>query len=461
MNIFAFICFLFILQLICFWVGSRSTKNLKTQEDYFLASKSLKFFPLMMTFLATQIGGGLVLGSSQEAYQFGWSVLFYPLGASLGLILLGTGIGRKLAQFQVSTIAEIFEVAYRSTALRKIASLLSIISLFMILVAQIIASHKFMINLGVDNNFLFIVFWGIVIAYTTVGGLKAVVLTDIVQAGFFIGAFLLCFVYALFYSSIPFSEVIALGLNQEQFDFDLSKLYGWLFMPLLFMVIEQDMGQRCFAAQSPKMVSRATLCAALFTFGVCLIPVYFGVLAQGLGLNVTEGSSVLMGVIEMTTTPLFAALIGCAILAAIISTADSLINAISSNLSQDFNLSLFRQKSGLRFSQAMTAAIALAAILSSFWFNNVVDLLIQSYELSVCCLFVPITIAIFKRSGNSLSAWLSIAFGAAGVYLFRAFPTDLPKELLSVLLSLSGYGIGELILFLLRGQSGVQEQNLS
>lgn len=199
MNITLFACMLFCLQLIYWLIGRLSSKKIKDKDDYFLAGKSVKLFPLMMTFLATQVGGGIILGSAEEAYQFGWPVLLYPLGASLGLIMLGCGFGRKLAGFQVSTIAEIFEVIYGSRWLRKIASMLSVTSLFMILAAQIIASHKFLSSLGFDNIPLFIVFWAIVIIYTTQGGLKAVISTDMVQAAFFISVFMISFLFVLFF----------------------------------------------------------------------------------------------------------------------------------------------------------------------------------------------------------------------------------------------------------------------
>lgn len=442
MNILAFILFIFVLQGVCLLVGRESSKGLKNQEDYFLAGRSIRFFPLMMTFLATQVGGGMILGSAEEAYQFGWAVLLYPLGGALGLILLGLGLGRKLAQFQVSTIAQIFEVVYRSSALKKMASVLSIVSLFMILVAQVIASSKFMVSLGVENKVWFLAFWAIVIFYTAVGGLKAVVSTDIVQAAFFIGAFIICFGFISYTSDISAWQVVDMGINSDGFSFSGSKLTGWLLMPLLFMVIEQDMGQRCLAADSPKTVSKAALFAGIAIISISAIPVYMGVMAKGMGLEVPEGASVLMTVIEATSTPILTALVGCAILAAIISTADSLINAISSNLSQDFNFSCFK-KGNLFFSQILTAAIAILALSCSFFFNNVIDLLILSYELSVSCLFVPIFAALFKKQGNLQSAILSVLFGALGFVLFRVIPMEIPKEVLSVLLSLCGYGLGE------------------
>ena len=95
MNILFFIIILFGLQAICFVVGRKASKNIKNKDDYYLSGKNVNFFPLMMTFLATQVGGGLVLGAAQEAYEYGWTVFLYPVGQSLGLILLGLGLGTQ------------------------------------------------------------------------------------------------------------------------------------------------------------------------------------------------------------------------------------------------------------------------------------------------------------------------------------------------------------------------------
>lgn len=442
MNIPLFVSMLFCLQLFYWVVGRRASRNLKDKDDYFLAGKSVRLFPLMMTFLATQVGGGVILGAADEAYQFGWPVLLYPLGASLGLILLGCGIGRKLAGFQVSTVAQIFEVVYGSVILRKIASILSIISLFMILVAQIIASNKFLVSLGFDNVPLFVVFWSIVIIYTAQGGLRAVISTDMVQAAFFSGIFLLCFGFVFFFE--PNITLIQMP-HLDGFAEVSSKLCGWLLMPLLFMVIEQDMGQRCFAGASSKVVSQASFLAGVCTMIVCVVPVFFGSLANVTDLEIPQGGSVLMAMIAKTTPPWITALVGCAVLAAIISTATSLINAISSNISSDFNLSFFRKIDSMRLVKGITCVISVGAIFFAFFFDNIVDLLIQSYELSVSCLFVPLAMALFRREGNVKAAFLAIILGSTGFFLFQIYSIDFPKEIASILLSMCGFAFGEVI----------------
>lgn len=437
MNITIFISLLFLLQITYWFVGRRAGKKNQNNKDYFLAGKSVKLFPLMMTFLATQVGGGIVLGSAEEAYLFGWPVLLYPLGAALGLIFLGMGIGRKLSAFQVSTVAQIFEVVYRSIFLKKVASLFSILSLFMILVAQIIASHKFLVGIGLNNTLIFIIFWAIVMVYTAQGGLKAVISTDIVQASFFACIFLAVFAFVLCSDFSIFSLPLEIG-SSSKFS---SKLFGWLMMPLLFMVIEQDMGQRCFAGASSRIVSRSALIAGIGTMVICIVPVFFGCLAKSHGVEVPKGASVLMVMIAHTTNPFITALVGCAVLAAIISTATSLINAISSNLSNDFT----SKELSLRKVRGITSCISLAAIIFAFYFDNIVDLLIQSYELSVSCLFIPIVFALFKKRGNFFSALFSIFLGIIGFLYFRFYPIPFPKEIAALILSLVGYGLGEVV----------------
>lgn len=442
MDLSIFICMLFALQLFYWIVGRYTSRGVNDKQDYFLEKKSVQFFPLMMTFIGVIVGGGVVLGSAEEAYLYGWPVFFYPLGGALGLMALGTGIGRRLAQLPVSTVAQIFEVAYGSAMLKKVASLLSMVSLFMILVGQIIGSSKFLVSLGIGNTPLFVIFWAIVIIYTVQGGLKAVISTDLVQASLFMNIFLFCLGYVLYFEaaalSIPLPQVKDLVVVSP-------KLAGWLLMPLFFMVIEQDIAQRCFAGSSPKVVTRAAFAAGVCTLIISIVPVFFGVLARSIQLEVPKGGSVLMSAIMETTNPILSSLVGCAILAAIISTASALINAISSNLSSDFNIASSNSKESLKLIRRITGLISVAAILFAFYFDNIVDVLIQSYELSVSCLFIPIFIGLFKKQGNFISALLAMFCGTLGFILFRIYPIEFPKEVASILLSLFGYVCGEVI----------------
>lgn len=444
MNILFFITLLSSLILASIWLGKRAAAKTKTHEDYFLMGRGIRVIPLAMTLLATQVGGGALMGAAEEAYVRGWSVLFYPLGMVIGLLALGLGYGAKMRALNLTTVPEIFEKIYGSIRLRKIASLLSIASLFFILVGQAIAARKFFFAIGLNGNVLFILFWSVLIIYTVMGGLRAVVNTDILQAGFILAAFgIACFCTWTQTTSFTAVQTPAV-LSQES-----APWLTWLLMPFFFMLIEQDMGQRCFAAKNPQTVTVAALLSSLLLLAVSFAPIYFGTLAAKLGIPVEEGSSVLVTSVKAFTNPLIAAVLICAILMAIVSTADSLLCSISSNIACDFTFF----KRSLLASRAITCFAGLATLILAFFFNNVVSMLMFSYELSVQVLFVPVTMAVLSKNPHKHAAIASLLAGFACFVLFRIGSPPFPKEILSPLISFAAFACTQRFIKMQKGRT--------
>lgn len=384
MNYALLLSLLSFLGISQLWIGKKSRSQ--DQADYFLMGRKVGLFSLVMTLLATQVGGGMLLGACEEAYHVGLTALFYPLGMVFGMVLLGLGFGAKFRKMELSTIAEVFEKVYDSSFLRKVASLLSIISLFFILVAQAIAARKFFVSIGFTTPLLFVIMWSILVLYTAFGGLRAVIRTDILQASLIMVAFLIAS------KGLTVSE---LSLFHEKS----APWLTWLLMPLGFMLIEQDMGQRCFAAKNPKIVSLAMFIAAATLFCISLFPIAIGILAKSASVAIPHGGSILIAAIGALTNPTILTLLVAAILMAIVSTSDSLLSAISSNIACDF----FPKKS-LGACRILTLCMGLGTLVLSFFFDNVVDMLMFAYELSVFVLFVPILMAlVFKKPKKSLA----------------------------------------------------------
>lgn len=440
MNTSLFWMLLMGLQGSCLWVGYRATKKQRTQGDYYLAGRSLTFFPLLMTFVATQVGGGLILGSAEEAYRVGWKIIYYPLGAVSGFLLLSCGLGRRLADLPISTVAQIFEVVYGSRTLKQVASAISVITLFLIVVAQVIASQKFMASINLRDPMYFYFFWGIVLLYTMWGGMEGIASIDMIQASFLLLTFGLSWGVAVYLN--PGLPVYSQISSQTSSRLSSHSWVGWFLMPCLFMVIEQDMAQRCFSARSPAVIKKAALAAASLIFLVSLIPIYFGLYGLAGEMTALKGCSILMAVVQKITSPTISAMVACAVMMAITSSAVSVINSVSSNLTQDFGRPWEGWCSPLLFSKGVTLGVGLSAIGVSTWFENIVSLLIQSYELYVVCLFVPVFAALFRRELPARAASLSMTFGALSFLLFRLIPSVLPKFFPQELIEIGASGIG-------------------
>lgn len=434
MNIKLFFTLLAFLATLSIWLGRRASKGQKTNEDYFLMGRKLGLFSLIMTLLATQIGGGALIGASEEAFSRGWGVLFYPLGMVIGLLVLGLGYGAKMRRLNLTTVPEIFETIYRSANLRQIAALLSIISLYVILIGQAIAARKFFSSLGFDGNVLFIGFWLVLVLYTVMGGLKAVISTDILQALFIIVTFGMA-IFASFSIQTNVSEGFVFT-NAEP-----TPWLTWLLMPLLFMLIEQDMGQRCFAAKNPRTVTIAALIAGFSLLAVSFVPIYFGRQAAKLGVEIPEGSSILITAVSALTNPIVATCVICAILMAVISTSDSLLCSISSNVSCDFP----RLKQSVFASQAITFGVGISTLALSFFFDNVVAMLMFSYELAVSLLFVPVTAAIWMKNPSKRSAIAAMTLGLIAFLLCKMWTPPFPKEFFILSCSFTGFTLSQLL----------------
>lgn len=441
---FLFITIFSSLAAVYTAIGLYAAGSIATTTDYFLAGKNVTLWPLIFTLLATQIGGGMLLGTAQEGYTLGLYGLTYTMGMCIGFLLLGFGFAQKLQGMGVITTAQLFQTRYKSVTLKKIASLISVATLSGILIGQIVGSKALLAGIGMNNEIIFILFWCFTIWYTMAGGLQAVVWTDVVQILFIIVFFGGACLYNIWLN--PASMRVFGTVSYSSTAPDPSMMLATFCMPALFALIEQDLAQRFFAAQSARVARLAAFGAAVGLILFALIPLYFGMQARAVGLGVPAGSSPLMPYLATFCNDLALVLAICAIIAAITSTATSLLCAIGSNINQDFDLSWMGMQP-VQLSRMVTCTVGCITLLASYYVSpNIIAILIASYELSVVCLCVPLVAAYLKKDVQKNAAIGAVCGGAAGFVLFRLISIPLiPKELAALALSSTGYVVGQFL----------------
>lgn len=389
------------------------SRGVKTTEDYFLAGRSLGIFPLTISLAATQLGGGFILGTSREAYSYGYIGLMYVVGVCIGFLLLSTtGIASKLRAFNIKTTAELFEDKYNSILLKKYASLCSVFSLGGIFAAQVIASRTLMIALDVYNPILFTVFWLLVILYTMMGGLKAIVRNDIFQLCLIIAVFV-----TLFIVDIAFDPAQAWTISFNSFEhfipnaWDMTRIISVFIMPILYSLIEQDLAQAFFAARNGRVAVLSSFFAAAFLMIFAFIPLYFGMKAKFLGIPLQVNANPLMSFFDATYSPYVVGLVTYGVFAAIISSANAVLCAISGNIVQDFKLAHGSKQ--LIIAQAVTFIIGCCGLVLGFYFTDLIKILVDSYAIPVCALWVSLLVAYFKEGPLSkAAAYASVITGS-------------------------------------------------
>lgn len=429
MNYGVFISIIVILAIASIWVGISTTRKTKNNKEYYLSGRNLSIFGLTLTFLATQLGGGALIGNAQAAYEYGWKSIYYSGGLSLGLIALSLGLGARFRKLNISTLPELMTKQYHSKTLRNLATFLSVTSLFFILIALGVAARKFFIAIGVESTLVFMAFWSVAIIYTVFGGLTAVVKTDIFQI-LFIAAVLVIVGFMIFFTDtvVPIGDLLQAPASKA------IPWSDWLLMPFLFVIIGQDMGQRCFAAKSPRAVSISTFAAGISLLLLSLIPTYLGMQAAFLNPGMSLEGSILMQFVEQITSPVMTSFFAAGVLMAIMSTADSLICSISLNISYDL-LPLISQKQSEKvgIARLITFLVGFSALLLSTFVDEIIAMMVFAYKISILTFFVPLIMCLFLKRPRKSAAWTAIITGIVGFLV--AEKLDIPIDFYTIALS--------------------------
>ena len=427
-------------------VGIFASRNITTNADYFLAGNSLSISTITATLLATQIGGGMFLGTSQDPFRG----LLYSSGMVLGFLFLGLGLAAQLQRFKVTTVGEIFDKSYKSPLLHKLTAVLSAISMCGIIISQIIAAKSVLITFaGVNSEFIFLLFWALVIAYTIIGGLAAVIIADFLQVIVIITVFSGICLYSLYSNPIPFFTMqtytqakILLAQNPISW----GQAFKILSMPVFFSIIEQDLAQRFFAAKSERSAAFAACYASILLLLFSFVPFYLGLQAKLSNIIIPAGVNPLLPILKTITSPLVFVFAVCALLSAITSTTDSLLCAVSAIITTTFTRFNKTVQPSIYISRTITFLCGVITLGASYFVSkNIIDVLIGSYELSVSCLFIPLFFCFITIDLRREAALTSALFGGLGFifFLYTKNPILEPYSILITLVfSLLGYGLG-------------------
>ncbi|WGU68707.1 sodium/sugar symporter [Capnocytophaga canimorsus] len=161
---------------------SRSKKDNKTAEDYFLASKSLPWWAIGASLIAANISAEQFIGMSGSGFALGLAIASYEWMATLTLIIVGKYFLPIFIEKGLYTIPEFIEKRY-STNLKSILAIFWVaLFVFVNLTSVLFLGGKALqVVLGVDPVYAMIGLALFAATYSLWGGLSAVAWTDVIQ----------------------------------------------------------------------------------------------------------------------------------------------------------------------------------------------------------------------------------------------------------------------------------------
>ncbi len=187
------------LYLICtIALGVRIGRRMKTGTDFFLGGRRLPWWAIGMSLVATDIGGTDIIGVGGAAYSHGLAVANFEWIGCVPAMIVGAFIFIPFFyRTGVYTIPEFLERRYNA-GVRSVMAICWLLFMACNLGIMLLASAKMMSAVFGWNAIACIFVTAILVgAYTFVGGLAAVVYTDMIQCGVMIAGCLLILVLGL------------------------------------------------------------------------------------------------------------------------------------------------------------------------------------------------------------------------------------------------------------------------
>jgi Na+/proline symporter len=165
-------------------VGAYFSREQRSTGDFFLAGRSMSWFPIGLSIMATLLSALSYSGIPGEAYYVGYKFLVMPLAVWLVLPLLSSVVLPLYHRLKIFSIYEYLELRF-DVSTRFVSSLLFVVWRLLWMGGVLYAPCKILMvaaGLQFDTWWLLVVLGLISTFYTFLGGMKAVIWTDVIQA---------------------------------------------------------------------------------------------------------------------------------------------------------------------------------------------------------------------------------------------------------------------------------------
>ncbi|MFQ5531232.1 MAG: sodium:solute symporter [Candidatus Nanoarchaeia archaeon] len=302
----------------------------ETSADFIIASKKLGWKQVGFSTFATLISSFNIVIIITFAFLFGIYLILAMGGVVLAFIMvyhMEKKVRKSSIEKRFITVVDYFNFKYG----KNVATIINLILLFVLL---------FFITLQINVNTLVfsnLLEWSkvssaifvalIVLFYSYVGGFKTIVKTDFFQGILMLFIIILAFLVGS--SSITTDNVIS-NLSDATIFLGASAI---MIAQFLTMIVQPELWQRVYSAKSLKDLRLGLMFASILLFLVVIPGIIIGMNAKFSG-SITNVGNAFYEVLSLASPAWFFPIVAVALFAAFMSTLDSSLFALSSQLAK-------------------------------------------------------------------------------------------------------------------------------
>ncbi|KOY50545.1 solute:sodium symporter family transporter [Polaribacter dokdonensis] len=446
LSIITFIGFTALVAFIA-WYATRKTDE-TTADGYYLAGRSLGAITIAGSLLLTNLSAEQIVGLNGAAFKEGLMVMAWETLAAIAIIFAAIFLLPKYMKSGITTIPEFIETRFDKQT-KGLLSLLFLIAYAIVLLPTILYSGSIAFSTMFDLPTVFgISEWSVIwicvwsigiigIIYAIYGGLKAVAVSDLINAiGLLVGGLLIPIFGLLLIGdgSIVDGLETLWNTNPEKFNMegavDSSIPFGTLFTGMMLAQIyywgtNQSILQRVFAAKSLKEGQKGMMLAALIKFIIPIIVVVPGIIAfHVFGNELGNPDQAYPALVKKVLPTAFVGFFAAVLFGAVLSSFNSLLNSSATLFGFDLYKMYFKKdateqetvKAGKRFGLLVAAISMTIAPFIIYAPDGLFSYIQQSLgSLSVPILAV-VVVGVFSKKVPAIGAKIVLTLGV-GLYL--------------------------------------------
>lgn len=419
MSAFALDGLIILLYLtVIIGIGLYAARGQKTMETYALGNRGMPWWAVLASILASEISAGTFLGTPGEGFKkLTYTYALLVIGTIIARLIVASVFIRPFYEMKVVSIYEYLENRF-GVATKRVASFVFLLtrtlasgSRIFVAAILIVLAYEYVNGLTLDllnpgdRQILFwIYFWAVVgltavtALYTTMGGIKAVVWTDLIQITLMFGA--AGFVFVWLWDQVGGASAIGGVLKQPAFwDFGLvhdaggtltpgiwphvknilsseytvwAAFLGSVFTTMATHGTDQDMVQRMLTAKDARRSRWAVVGSGLID-----LPVVLAFLTIGIMLNIyydkvnagglPVGQDVFPWFMIHDLKPGLRGLLAAGLFATAMGSLSTALNALATSFTRDWYLGLFRPgaSDAAQFKVARWSTVGFAVLLAA------------------------------------------------------------------------------------------------
>lgn len=416
------------------WWGMRRAKS---KAEFLVAGRRLGPWMYSGTMAAIVLGGASTIGGVGLGYQYGLSGAWMVLTIGLGLLALSVFFSARIARLKVYTVSEMLDLRYGGRAGIISGVVMWAYTLMLAVTSTIAYATIFDVLFDVNRTVAIVLGGAIVVAYSTLGGMWSITLTDMVQFVVkTIGVLLLLLPIAVVKAG-GFSEMKA-QLPTEYFDplgIGGETIFTYVLIYTFGMLIGQDIWQRVFTARSDRTARWGGTVAGTYCLVYAIAGAVIGTAAKVMYPNLASADAAFATIVKDELPVGVRGLVLAAALAAVMSTSSGALIACATVANNDIwsrlRGAVVRSGGGggdgdephdeVRGNRAFILIMGIAVILIAIALNDVVQALTVAYNLLVGGLLVPILGGLLWRRGTAAGALSAVCVGGVAVVGLMAY----------------------------------------